>query len=152
MGCRQTCTTGILLRPGGGMTNVPSGKSISGTYRGATQMSGDRGRRGRYSYTYHAEPVIERDLQQESALSEDMRFIAETIASLTGGCEICKNSVASFCQVHHHSALPGDPRCDDFVRRLPEDPGKAAKQQVQAYVNQTLGISKRNLLRMTDPA
>ncbi len=112
-------------------------------------MSAERSRPG-YKYTYHAEVLPRREVQNDLAISEDLKYIASTLASLTGGCEICTNCVAQFCQVHHHPAMPGDPRCDDFIRRFPEDPEKVAKAQVQAFVNQTLGVSKTNLLRLTE--
>ena len=113
-------------------------------------MSRERRASASYSYRFHSEPVDGRDLQTELALAQDMRYIADTIATLTGGCEICKNQLGLFCQVHHHPVQAGDTRCDAFARRFPEDPERAAKAQVQAYVNQTLGISKRNLRRVTD--
>jgi hypothetical protein len=113
-------------------------------------MPRERGRSASYSYRFHSEPLGVQDLQTRLSLAEDMRYIADTIATLTGGCEICKNQVGLFCQVHHRPVQAGETRCEDFTRRFPEDPERAAKAQVQAYVNQTLGISKRNLRRMTD--
>jgi hypothetical protein len=113
-------------------------------------VSRERGTSASYSYRFHSDQLLEKDRQSELALAQDMKYIADTIANLTGGCEICKNQIGLFCQVHHRPVHAGDTRCDDFARRFPEDPEHAAKAQAQAYVNQTLGLSKRNLRRMTD--
>ncbi len=112
-------------------------------------MSGEGSRRAGSEYRYHYEPQSRRKVEDELALAEDMRYIAASIALLTGGCEICKNAEAQFCKVHHHPVHAGDPRCESFARRFPEDPERAAKAQAQAFVNQTLGISKEYLRRVT---
>lgn len=93
-----------------------------------------------YSYDYHERASSLDDAQVEASRIEDLRYIEETILTLTGACEICQYSTGPFCNKHKHEIKPGDPRCPDFARRLPEDPKKASKAQVQQYVNNTLGV------------
>ena len=70
-----------------------------------------------------------------------MRYIQETILTLTGGCEVCQHSVGPFCKKHKHPIQPGDPRCEDFARRFRVDPEEASRAQVRQYVNDALGIT-----------
>ncbi len=112
-------------------------------------MMSERGRRISYEYRHHYEPQGKEETQNELAIAEGMRNIAASIALLTGGCEICKHAEAQFCKIHHHTVHAGDPRCEFFARRFSEDPERAARAQAQAFVNQTLGISKEYLRRVT---
>ncbi len=103
------------------------------------------GERIPYRYTYSRE---QRDEQgPEFSEVETLRAIQASLQLLTGGCEICQNATGSFCRKHRRSFSPGEPRCDFFVRRLPEDPRKASKAQVQEFVNGVLGITDERTAR-----
>ncbi len=86
----------------------------------------------------------------EASQVEDLRYVRETILLLTGGCEICVRSTGPFCNEYRRPIRPGDPRCEHFARRFLEDPEKAAKAQVQRFVNDVLGVTeKRSAGRLT---
>ena len=88
--------------------------------------------------------------QSEASIAADMRYVMQTIASLTGGCEICQFATGPYCKKHGRPIKVGDPRCEFFVRRLPEDPEKASRDRVQQYINDSLGIrDKRIVGRLT---
>jgi hypothetical protein len=90
------------------------------------------------------------DAEREISQFEDMRYIEQTILRLTGGCEICQYAVGPFCKKHGRPINPGDSRCNDFARRLPEDPRAASKAQVRQFVYGTLGVkNKRTVKRLT---
>ena len=103
-------------------------------------MPGGESPHAGYSYAYHVEGGGAGDSASEAQQAEDMRYIQETILTLTGGCEVCQHSVGPFCKKHKHPIEPGDPRCEDFARRLPEDPDSASRAQARRFVKDTLGI------------
>jgi hypothetical protein len=116
-------------------------------------MPDERNRPGEYSYTYHREASGIKDTETEVSQFEDMRYIQETILRLTGGCEICQYSVGPYCNKHKHPIQIGDPRCDDFARRLSENPVLASRAQVKEFVYGTLGIkNNRSVRRLTGAA
>ncbi len=111
--------------------------------------SGDEPRQW-YSHRYRQEATNLREAQSEASEAQDLRYVRDTILLLTGGCEICQHSTGPFCQKHAHAIKLGDPRCDDFARRIPDDPQKASRAQVQRFVNGALGITdRRSVLRLT---
>jgi hypothetical protein len=76
--------------------------------------------------------------------------IKETLTNITAACEVCQFNQESYCRKHHHEIKPGDPRCEDFARRLPRELGEdPSKDQYQAYVNQLLGVKQATLKRLT---
>ena len=106
-----------------------------------------------FAVSYHWDEGDLNEAKSEASLAEDMRYINETILILTGGCEICQYSVGPFCKKHGRPIKPGDPRCEDFVRRFPEDPRNASNAQVREYVAEILGIrDKRSARRLTGSA
>jgi hypothetical protein len=86
----------------------------------------------------------------EASEVEDLRYIKETIYLLTGGYEICQHSTGPYCNKHRRPIKPGDPRCEFFARRLPEDPDKARRAQERHILNERFGISEdRSVRRLT---
>ena len=102
-----------------------------------------------YAHRYRVDSEVKEGIQAELEQVETMRYIQASIDMLTGGCEICKNAEGLFCVVHKHPVKAGDARCDDFVRRLPEDPRKASRAQSEQFISETLCLSKKNLRRFT---
>jgi hypothetical protein len=83
------------------------------------------------------------DLEKERSQAETLRYIEATISALTGGCEICIHSAGPYCKKHQRPVRAGDPRCEEFARRFPEDPEEAARAQARKIVTDTLGVSTR---------
>lgn len=99
-----------------------------------------------YSYTYRLKsaPEIEPGPQESEVLSS----ISATLTAMTGGCGSCTHWGDDFCSKHHKRMDEADPRCDQFVRRLPKDGGHvAAEKQIQEYINDILGISDKQRAR-----
>ena len=102
-----------------------------------------------YAYRYRVDSESKEEVQAELEEVETMRYIQASIAMLTGGCEVCKNAEGLFCVVHKHPVKSGDTRCADFTRRLTVDPRKASRAQAEQFISETLGLSGKNLKRVT---
>lgn len=102
-----------------------------------------------YAHGYRVDSESKDGAQAELEEVETMRYIQASIAMLTGGCEVCKNAEGFFCVVHKHPVKAGDTRCADFARRLPEDPRRASREQAERFISETLGLSRKNLKRVT---
>ena len=99
-----------------------------------------------YSYTYRLQSTP--DPEAGPRESEVLGSISATLTAITGGCESCVYSEGGFCSKHRRPVSEGDPRCDQFVRRLPKEGGQvAAEKQIQDYINDILGISDRQRAR-----
>jgi len=110
-------------------------------------MPWEKGSPSGYSYTYRRDVESLEQARLEASQAEDLRYLEESILLLTGACEICQLATGPYCTKHKRPIKLGDPRCEFFTRRLPEDPEKASRNQVQRYVNEKLGIKNKDSVR-----
>ena len=114
------------------------------------ELPNEPGNREPYSFRYKQEATGSDEAQSEAEKAEVMRYISETILTLTGGCEVCVHSVGPFCKKQRRPIKPGDPRCEFFARRFSGNPKEAASDQVRRYISDNLGIKdKRTVGRLT---
>jgi len=101
---------------------------------------------------------IPSDSQDRTKESENLVLLQNvqlSLSDMTGGCEICQNSVRMnaweglHCTVHNRPVKVGDPRCDSFVRRDESpDLGAASRALAREYASKTFGIRGRTLKRL----
>ena len=104
----------------------------------------------KYSYSFRGQVHETEQDELTGANMQTLLAIRDTLKVLTGACEVCQFNEASICQKHGHVIKEKDPRCDDFARRLSRKPGEEpGKEQVQAYVNDILGLRGDTLERLT---
>jgi hypothetical protein len=106
------------------------------------------GRRFAYSFKGRVGETGERELSGTEM--QTLLAIKDTLTTITAACEVCHFNDESHCMKHKHEIKPGDPRCQDFARRLPRELGEDPSQaQYQAYVNHLLGVKPATLQRLT---
>ena len=107
------------------------------------------GRDTGYAYRYRQGILSQVEMQARPSQEEVLKMIKSTILSMTAGCEICQYATGPFCQKHRRSVKPGDPRCEYFVRRTPEDHRKVARAEYRQLVVDRLGVRGDLLDRLT---
>jgi hypothetical protein len=90
--------------------------------------------------------------REDKSQIEVLLSIRDSLAELTGGCEVSKFAEGLFCLKHGRPVETGEVRCDSFVRRRSyaggEDP---TKRQIEDYVRGVLGIKTgKNFRRLVD--
>jgi hypothetical protein len=104
----------------------------------------------RYSYSFKGHVRETKQDELTGASMQTLLAIRDTLKVITGACEVCQFNEASVCQKHWHVIKEGDPRCDDFARRLSWKPGEEPdRKYVQEYVYDVLGIRESTLERLT---
>ena len=110
-------------------------------------MPGGEATRHGYTYPYHRDEAVLDEARTEASRAQDLRYVRDTILLLTGGCEVCQHSVGPYCKKQGRPIKPGDPRCEYFARRLPDDPREASRAQVERFVNESLGVADQRYAR-----
>ncbi len=105
-----------------------------------------------YAFRYHQDSESRTDVQRELQELETLRYLQNSIALLTGGCEICTNANGFYCAKHQHPVKAGDPRCSDFSRRFPSDPREVTKAEAERLVREKLGLSPKAVKRVIGEA
>lgn len=94
-----------------------------------------------YSRYYRDQVWQEPDSREAGSRIQTLLSIRDSLRALAGTCGDCLNTDGSRCTVQMRGVNPGDPACDDFLRREPRPSGEdRSKAQLQALVNQLLGV------------
>jgi hypothetical protein len=95
------------------------------------------------------------DETKESETRPLLQLVTDSLAEMTGGCEVCTNAQQRnaweglYCVVHQKEVKRGDQRCESFERRETHpDPGEASRALAREYARKTFGINGRTLRRL----
>jgi len=102
-------------------------------------MSGDKGTRKGYSYTYR---TPRGDASGIGGTNPETLFsIRDTLMLLTEDCLVVERQEGMFCEKHNLPVNKGETRCKYLASRFARKEGEEkSKAQVQQYVNDLLGI------------
>ena len=91
-------------------------------------------------------------VREDQSQIEVLLGIRDSLAELTGGCEVGRLPEGFFCLKHGRQVQEGSTRCDSFARHPSHAEGEdPTKRQIEDYVRGVLGIKTgKNFRRLVD--